>query len=80
MDLSLNLRAMISQRLLPNRTAKGRAAAVEIMLSTPLISDLIFRARSREIKEIMKRAATWACRPSTRRCSMPKTEANVISL
>ena len=42
MDLSLNLRAMVSQRLIPRQDGKGRTAAVEIMLNTPLISDLIF--------------------------------------
>ncbi|RYE73815.1 MAG: PilT/PilU family type 4a pilus ATPase, partial [Oxalobacteraceae bacterium] len=42
MDISLNLRALISQRLLPRREGKGRVAAVEILLNTPLISDLIF--------------------------------------
>ena len=47
MDLSLNLRSLISQRLLPRQEGKGRVAAVEIMLNTPLISDLIFKGRSR---------------------------------
>ncbi|HTQ72904.1 MAG TPA: PilT/PilU family type 4a pilus ATPase, partial [Burkholderiales bacterium] len=42
MDLSLNLRGMISQRLIPLKEGKGRCAAVEIMLNSPLISDLIF--------------------------------------
>jgi twitching motility protein PilU len=56
MDLSLNLRALISQRLLPRQEGKGRVAAVEIMLNSPLISDLIFRGEVAEIKEIMKRS------------------------
>ena len=56
MDLSLNLRAMVSQRLLPKQDGKGRAAAVEIMLNTPLISDLIFKGEVTEIKEIMKKS------------------------
>lgn len=56
MDLSLNLRALISQRLLPRREGKGRVAAVEIMLNTPLISDLIFKGEVSEIKELMKRS------------------------
>ncbi|MDR1936660.1 MAG: PilT/PilU family type 4a pilus ATPase, partial [Candidatus Accumulibacter sp.] len=43
MDLSLNLRALISQRLLPKKDGKGREAALEIMLNSPLISDLIFK-------------------------------------
>ena len=56
MDLSLNLKAMISQRLVPTQTGKGRTAAVEIMLITPLISDLIFKGEVSEIKEIMKKS------------------------
>jgi twitching motility protein PilU len=56
MDLSLNLKALISQRLLPRQEGKGRVAAVEIMLNTPLISDLIFKGEVAEIKEIMKRS------------------------
>jgi twitching motility protein PilU len=54
MDLSLNLKGMISQRLIPLRNTKGRCVAVEIMLNSPLISDLIFKGNVHEIKEIMK--------------------------
>ena len=56
MDLSLNLKGMISQRLVPLRDTKGRCAAVEIMLNSPLISDLIFKGDVHEIKEIMKKS------------------------
>ncbi|WP_395010844.1 PilT/PilU family type 4a pilus ATPase [Undibacterium sp.] len=56
MDLSLNLKAVISQRLVPLRGKKGRIAAIEIMLNTPLISDLIFKGDVHEIKEIMKKS------------------------
>src|SRR6187401_20156 len=56
MDLSLNLRGLVAQRLIPLKEGKGRAAAVEIMLNTPLISDLIFKGDVAEIKEIMKRS------------------------
>ncbi|HYX67436.1 MAG TPA: PilT/PilU family type 4a pilus ATPase, partial [Burkholderiales bacterium] len=56
MDLSLNLKAVISQRLIPLREGKGRAAAVEVLLSSPLISDLIFKGEIHEIKEIMKKS------------------------
>ena len=56
MDLSLNLRALISQRLIPKQDNKGRIAAVEIMLNSPLISDLIFKGEVGEIKEVMKRS------------------------
>ncbi|WP_448254172.1 PilT/PilU family type 4a pilus ATPase [Ottowia oryzae] len=56
MDLSLNLRALISQRLIGKQDGKGRTAVVEIMLNTPLISDLIFKGEVGEIKEIMKKS------------------------
>lgn len=56
MDLSLNLRGMISQRLIPKQDGKGRVAAVEVMLNSPLISDLIFKGEVSGIKEIMKKS------------------------
>lgn len=56
MDLSLNLRAMVAQRLVTKQDGKGRFAAVEIMLNTPLISDMIFKGEVSEIKEIMKKS------------------------
>jgi len=48
MDLSLNLKALVSQRLLPRQEGKGRIAAVEVLLNTPLVADMIFKARSRD--------------------------------
>ncbi len=56
MDLSLNLKAMVAQRLVPKQDGKGRAAVVEVMLNTPLISDLIFKGDVSGIKEIMKKS------------------------
>ena len=56
MDLSLNLKGLISQRLIPLKTTKGRCVAIEIMLNSPLISDLIFKGQVHEIKEIMKKS------------------------
>ncbi len=56
MDLSLNLKAMVSQRLIPRQDSKGRIAVVEVMLNTPLISDLIFKGEVSEVKEIMKKS------------------------
>jgi twitching motility protein PilU len=56
MDLSLNIRAMVSQRLIPREGSKGRIAAMEIMLNTPLIADLIFRGEVSMIKEIMAKS------------------------
>ncbi len=56
MDLSLNTRAFISQRLIPKSDGIGRAAAIEIMINSPLISDLIFKGDVHEIKEIIGRS------------------------
>jgi twitching motility protein PilU len=56
MDMSLNLRAMVSQRLIAFKDRKGRIPAVEIMLNSPLVSDLIFKGEVHEIREVMKRS------------------------
>jgi twitching motility protein PilU len=56
MDLSLNLKALISQRLLPRQEGKGRVAAVEIMLNSPLVADLIFQGKVGELKDLMRRS------------------------
>ncbi|PKO60450.1 MAG: type IV pili twitching motility protein PilT [Betaproteobacteria bacterium HGW-Betaproteobacteria-18] len=54
MDLSLNLKALVSQRLIPKQNSKGRLAVVEILLNSPLIADLIFKGEVTGIKEVMK--------------------------
>jgi twitching motility protein PilU len=56
MDLSLNLKALVSQRLIPRQDGRGRTAVVEIMLNSPLISDMIFKGEVTEIKEVMKKS------------------------
>jgi twitching motility protein PilU len=56
MDLSLNVRAFVSQRLLPKSDGIGRIAAIEVMLNSPLISDLIFKGDVHEIKPVMARS------------------------
>ena len=56
MDLSLNITAMISQRLIPRDNDMGRVAAMEIMLASPLINDLIFRGEVTAIKEVMAKS------------------------
>ena len=56
MDLSLNVKALISQRLLPREVGAGRTAAMEILLQTPLVSDLIFKGAVTELKEVMKKS------------------------
>jgi twitching motility protein PilU len=56
MDLSLNVRAIVSQRLIPKKDGKGRVAAVEVLLNSPLIADLIFKGEVHEIKSIMAKS------------------------
>jgi twitching motility protein PilU len=56
MDLSLNLKAFISQRLIAKKEGPGRVAAVEIMLNSPFVSDLIFKGAVHELKEIMAKS------------------------
>jgi len=56
MDLSLNIRSFISQRLIPRESGSGRIAAMEIMLNSPLISDLIFKGEVAAIKEVMAKS------------------------
>ena len=55
-DLSLNLKGFISQRLIPRKSGKGRSAAVEILLNSPLISELILKGEVHGIKEIMAKS------------------------
>ena len=56
MDLSLNLKAIISQRLIPKKGSKGRVAAIEIMLNSPLMADLIFKGEVHEMKALVARS------------------------
>ena len=56
MDLSLNTKALISQRLIPNKSGTGRAAAFEILLNSPLVADLIFKGEVHGIKEVMSKS------------------------
>ncbi len=56
MDLSLNIKALISQRLIPKKGGAGRAAAIEILLNSPLIADLIFKGEVHAIKEVMAKS------------------------
>ena len=56
LDLSMNIRGLVSQRLIPKKGGKGRAAAIEILLNSPLISDLIHKGEMHEIKNIMSKS------------------------
>jgi len=62
MDLSLNLRAIISQRLIRKADGRGRVAAVEIMQNTPLIADIIYKGDVNELKEAMVKSKDNGCR------------------
>jgi twitching motility protein PilU len=56
MDLSLNLKGIVSQRLLKDRTGTGRVAAIEVLLNSPLIADLVLKGEVHEIKNIMAKS------------------------
>ena len=56
MDLSLNIKSLISQRLIPKKDGTGRACAMEILLNSPLIADLIFKGEVHAIKEVMAKS------------------------
>lgn len=56
MDLSCNMRALVSQRLVRTQDGKGRKAAIEILLNTPIVSDKIFKGEFNELKAIMDKS------------------------
>lgn len=56
MDLSLNLRAMVAQQLVPTVDGKGRAAAIEVMLNTPLLGDLVRKGEIHLLKDLMSKS------------------------
>jgi len=57
MDLSLNLRGMVAQQLIPTVDGKGRKAAIEVLINTPLVSDLIKKGDVHALKEIMTKSS-----------------------
>ena len=56
MDLSLNIRGIVAQQLIPRADGKGRSACLEVMLNTPLATDLIRKGEVHELKELMKKS------------------------
>src|SRR6056297_1492847 len=56
MDLSLNLRAMVAQQLIPTPDGKGRKAVIEVLINTPLVSDLIRKGEVHRLKELMAKS------------------------
>jgi len=60
MDLSMNLKAVVAQLLIPRKDGKGRRAAIEVLINTPLMSDLISKGEIHEIKALMKDALLYA--------------------
>jgi twitching motility protein PilU len=63
MDLSLNLKGMISQRLIPASDGRGRKVAMEVLLNSPLMSELIFKGQVHDIKELMKKSRELGMQP-----------------
>lgn len=57
MDLSLNLRAIVAQQLVPTPDGKGRRVVIEVLINTPLVADLIRKGEIHEIKGVMKRSS-----------------------
>jgi twitching motility protein PilU len=78
MDLALNLKAIISQRLIVKKDGKGRVPAVEVMINSPLISDLIMKGDVPGIKEIMGKSGE-AGMPTFDQSLFPVYEAGRIS-
>ncbi len=62
MDLSFNLKAVVSQRLLRRAVGEGRVPAVEVLINTPLVADMIFKGEVAELKELMARSARFGMR------------------
>lgn len=62
MDLSLNMRAMIAQQLVPLADGSGRRAAIEILINTPLVGDLIRKGEVHKLKELMTRSTEQGMR------------------
>jgi twitching motility protein PilU len=62
LDLSLNLRALISQRLIPSKDGRGRVAAVEVLLASPLVKDYIRDGKVHELKGVMAKAGEQGMR------------------
>ncbi|RRV59837.1 PilT/PilU family type 4a pilus ATPase [Stutzerimonas stutzeri] len=56
MDLSLNLKAIVAQQLVPTPDGKGRRAVIEVLINTPLAADLIRKGEVHELKSLMKRS------------------------
>ncbi|WXL25361.1 PilT/PilU family type 4a pilus ATPase [Ectopseudomonas mendocina] len=56
MDLSLNLKAIVAQQLVPTPDGKGRRAVIEVLINTPLVADLIRKGEVHELKSLMKRS------------------------
>ena len=78
MDLSLNLQAVISQRLIPKQSGEGRISVMEILLNSPLVADLIFKGDVVGLKDIMARSTRLGMRTFDQ-ALFERYEANEIS-
>jgi twitching motility protein PilU len=59
MDLSMNLHAVVSQRLLAVKDTTGRVPAVEVLINSPLVADLVKEGRVDELRDIIQRSEEW---------------------
>jgi twitching motility protein PilU len=78
LDLSLNMKAFISQRLIPRKDGQGRVAAVEVLLQSPFVSELILRGAVHEIKEVIAKSREMGMRTFDQ-ALFDLHEANAIS-
>ena len=79
MDLSSNLKAIISQRLVRREDGKGRVAAIEILLNTPIVADKLLKGEYHDLKESWPSRPRSACGPSIIRCSSCMTAAPLLT-
>ena len=71
MDLSLNLKSMVAQQLLPRKDGKGRAPVVEVLLNSPLVADYIRKGEVHLIKDLMAKSTELGMQTSTSHCCRP---------
>ncbi len=84
MDLSLNMKAIVAQQLVPRVDGKGRVAAIEVLINTPLASDLIRKGSVHEIKDLMKKSTnvgmqTFEVRPRMVICSSSRMKTTSLT-
>lgn len=69
MDLSLNLKAIVAQQLVPTPDGKGRKAVIEVLINSPLVADMIRKGEVHKLKELMAKSNETGMQTSTRPCT-----------